>query len=73
MEKFKKRHSIVVIEPKYLRKQDAIIYLGVGKTVFSELVVRHGLTVYGENDKLQWYSVKELDAMIEKNVLIQPL
>lgn len=61
--------TIINIQPTFLRKAEALKYLGIGETLFKEMARENKLKVYPRGNKAVWYKVSELDAMIERQLV----
>lgn len=59
--------TIVQIKPTFLRKADALKYLGVGQTLFNEMASEFKLSEYRRGKNIVWYKVEDLDKLIEEH------
>lgn len=57
------------IKPAYLNHANAMAYVGMKRTSFSEARTRHGLRVYSYGTKKLFYKVEDLDAMMQGFIL----
>ena len=61
-----KTKTIINVKPTFIRKADALKYIGVGVTLFNEMADEFKIKTYLRGTNVVWYKVSDLDMMIEK-------